>query len=143
MNAVVWWQSLLLVMLGGAFGSGLRFVIGSCLLQRFGAGFPWGTLAVNLIGSFVAGFLLIWLDKWGSAGWSWRMLLIVGLIGGLTTFSSLMMECLVFVRSDRSLMVGLYLCITLLFGLLFVFLGARLGAFVCDDQRVLEIDRTA
>lgn len=68
MNAVVWWQSLLLVMLGGAFGSGLRFVIGSCLLQRFGAGFPWGTLAVNLIGSFVAGFLLIWVDKRGIGG---------------------------------------------------------------------------
>ncbi|HHW4677914.1 MAG TPA: fluoride efflux transporter CrcB [Xylella sp.] len=130
MNTVLWWPSLLLAMLGGAFGSGLRFVIGSSLLQRFGAGFPWGTLAVNLIGSFVAGFLLTWLDTRGPASWLWRMLLVVGLIGGLTTFSSLMIECVVFVRSDRSLMAALYLCITLLCGLLLVFLGVRLGASV-------------
>jgi fluoride exporter len=127
MNPAVWWQSLLLAMAGGALGSGLRFTIGSTLLQRFGAGFPWGTLTVNLLGSFVAGVLLVWLDSRGNAAWAWKALLIVGVMGGLTTFSSLMMECLVFARSDRSLLIGVYLAITLLSGLLLVFLGARLG----------------
>ncbi|WP_434211781.1 fluoride efflux transporter CrcB [[Pseudomonas] boreopolis] len=127
MNPAVWWQSLLLAMAGGALGSGLRFMIGSSLLQRFGAGFPWGTLAVNLLGSFVAGFLMVWLDARGPSSWPWRALLIVGVMGGLTTFSSLMMECLVFARTDRSPMIALYLAITLLAGLLLVFLGARAG----------------
>ncbi|MEQ4573527.1 MULTISPECIES: fluoride efflux transporter CrcB [Gammaproteobacteria] len=127
MNPAVWWQSLLLAMAGGALGSGLRFMIGSSLLQRFGAGFPWGTLAVNLLGSFVAGFLMAWLDARGPSSWPWRALLIVGVMGGLTTFSSLMMECLVFARTDRSPMIALYLAITLLAGLLLVFLGARAG----------------
>ncbi|GHH46522.1 fluoride efflux transporter CrcB [[Pseudomonas] boreopolis] len=127
MNPAVWWQSLLLAMAGGALGSGLRFMIGSSLLQRFGAGFPWGTLAVNLLGSFVAGFLMVWLDARGPSSWPWRALLIVGVMGGLTTFSSLMMECLVFARADRSPMIALYLAITLLAGLLLVFLGARAG----------------
>jgi len=130
MNPTMWWQSLLLAMAGGALGSGLRFAIGANLLQRFGAGFPWGTLTVNLLGSFVAGFLLVWLDARGPSSWAWRALLIVGVMGGLTTFSSLMMECLVFARTDRSPMIALYLAVTLLAGLLLVFLGARLGLAV-------------
>ncbi|HBK44944.1 MAG TPA: fluoride efflux transporter CrcB [Xanthomonadaceae bacterium] len=127
MNAAVWWQSLLLAMAGGAFGSGLRFAIGSGMLQRFGAGFPWGTLTVNLAGAFAAGVLLVWLDARGPSSWPWRALLIIGLLGGLTTFSSLMMECLVFARTDRSAMIGVYLAITLVAGLVLVFLGARMG----------------
>lgn len=127
MTPSAWWQSLLLAMAGGALGSGLRFAIGASLLQRFGSGFPWGTLAVNLLGSFVAGFLMVWLDARGPSSWPWRALLIVGVVGGLTTFSSLMMECLVFARTDRSPMIALYLGITLAASLLLVFLGARAG----------------
>ncbi len=129
MNPSLFWPSLLLAMAGGALGSGLRFAIGASLLQRFGAGFPWGTLTVNLLGSFVAGFLMVWLEGRGSAAWAWRALLIVGLMGGLTTFSSLMMECLVFARTDRSMMVGVYLAITLVAGLVLVVVGARVGKF--------------
>ncbi|MCC4615849.1 fluoride efflux transporter CrcB [Xanthomonas campestris pv. asclepiadis] len=130
MNAPVWWQQLLLAMTGGALGSGLRFAIGVSLLQRFGNGFPWGTLTVNLLGSFVAGVLLVWLDARGPSSWPLRALLIVGVIGGLTTFSSLMMECLVFARTDRSAMIGVYLAITLVAGLALVFAGARTGQWL-------------
>ena len=117
-------------MTGGAVGSGLRFAIGASLMQRFGAGFPWGTLTVNLLGSFVAGVLLVWLDARGPSSWPLRALLIVGVIGGLTTFSSLMMECLVFARTGRSTMIGLYLAVTLLAGLTLVFAGARTGQWL-------------
>ncbi|MEE7548715.1 fluoride efflux transporter CrcB [Xanthomonas sp. Kuri4-1] len=134
MNPAVWWQQLLLAMAGGAVGSGLRFAIGASMLRRFGAGFPWGTLTVNLVGSFVAGFLLVWLEARGPESWPWRALLVVGVIGGLTTFSSLMMECLVFARSDRSAMIALYLGLTLVAGLLLVFLGARLGLSVAGTR---------
>ncbi|HVJ37971.1 MAG TPA: fluoride efflux transporter CrcB [Stenotrophomonas sp.] len=127
MNPSTFWTSLLLAMAGGALGSGLRFTIGASLLQRLGNGFPWGTLTVNLLGAFIAGFLMTWLDTRGPATWPLRALLIVGLMGGLTTFSSLMMECLIFARTDRTPMIALYLGITILAGLLLVFLGARLG----------------
>ncbi|BBJ96486.1 MULTISPECIES: fluoride efflux transporter CrcB [Xanthomonas] len=130
MNAPVWWQQLLLAMTGGALGSGLRFAIGTSLIQRFGTGFPWGTLTVNLVGSFVAGVLLVWLDARGPSSWPLRALLIVGVIGGLTTFSSLMMECLVFSRTDRSTMIGVYLAVTLVAGLVLVFVGARTGQWL-------------
>ncbi|MBO9830282.1 fluoride efflux transporter CrcB [Xanthomonas sp. A2111] len=128
MNLTLWWQQLLLAMAGGAVGSGLRFAVGSALLQRYGAGFPWGTLAVNLAGAFVGGFLLVWIEGRGASAPYWRALLIVGLVGGLTTFSSLMMESMLFVRNGRLGMVPLYLAITLAAGLVLVFAGARTAA---------------
>ncbi|MFC3656342.1 fluoride efflux transporter CrcB [Xanthomonas hyacinthi] len=127
MNFALWWQQLLLAMAGGAVGSGLRFAVGSALLQRYGAGFPWGTLTVNLVGAFVGGFLMVWIEGRGASAPYWRALLIVGLIGGLTTFSSLMMESLVFLRGGRGGMVPIYLAITLAAGLLLVFAGARVA----------------
>ena len=51
-------HTLLLVMAGGALGAGARFLIGDWLLRQLGSGFPWGTFAVNLLGSFGAGLLL-------------------------------------------------------------------------------------
>ncbi len=45
-----WWQQLGLVMIGGALGSALRFVIGDAMWRQFGSSFPWGTLTANLVG---------------------------------------------------------------------------------------------
>ncbi|MBD3827729.1 MULTISPECIES: fluoride efflux transporter CrcB [Stenotrophomonas] len=123
----VWWQQLGLVMAGGALGAALRFMLGDALLRQFGAGFPWGTLTVNLVGAFVAGYVMIWLQSRGSAALYWRAFLIVGMVGGLTTFSSMMLESLVFVRADRSPMVPLYLGISLAGGMLLVWAGARVA----------------
>ena len=53
----LWTQQLLLVMLGGALGAAGRYWMGGLLLRHLGNGFPWGTLGVNLLGSFAAGFL--------------------------------------------------------------------------------------
>jgi CrcB protein len=57
----------------------------------------------------------------------WRAFLIVGIVGGLTTFSSMMLESLVFTRTDRSLMVPLYLGVSLVGGMLLVWAGARVA----------------
>ncbi len=122
-----WWQQLGLVMAGGALGAALRFMVGDALLRQFGHGFPWGTLTVNLVGAFAAGYLMMWLQSRGSQAPYWRAFLIVGLLGGLTTFSALMMETLVFARTGRGLMVPLYLAVTLFGGMLLVWAGARLA----------------
>ena len=55
------WTLLWLVMAGGALGAGGRHLLGGWLLRQAGDGLPWGTLAVNLLGSFAAGVLLVWL----------------------------------------------------------------------------------
>ena len=120
-----WWQQLVLVMLGGALGAAGRFWVGGALLRRLGDGFPWGTLTANLVGAYLAGFIAIWLEARGPSALYWRAFLIVGVLGGLTTYSALMLECLLFSRSQRTDLTMLYLGVTLFAGLLAVWLGAR------------------
>ena len=120
----LWWQQLLLVMSGGALGASMRFWLGGVLLRHFGERLPWGTLAANLIGSFAVGFLAIWLEGRGPAALYWRAFLIVGVLGALTTYSSLMIEFLIYSRSSRTELAIVYLGITLVLGLLLVAVGA-------------------
>ena len=128
MNA--WWQQLVLVMLGGALGAAGRFWLGGALLRQFGSGIPWGTLAANLIGSFAVGYIAVWLEGRGPAALYWRAFLIVGVMGGLTTFSALMVESVLFARAQRhDLLLG-YLGGTLVAGLMLVWAGARLAAML-------------
>jgi CrcB protein len=121
----LWWSQLLLVMAGGALGAAGRFWIGGALLRRIGDGWPWGTLAANLSGAFLAGFIAIWLEARGPSALYWRAFLMVGVLGGFTTYSALMLECLLFSRSHRSDQALLYLGVTLVAGLFLVWLGAR------------------
>ncbi len=123
----LWWQQLVLVMLGGALGAGGRYWLGGWLLRQVGDGLPWGTLAVNLLGSFAAGFLAIWLENRGSPALYWRAFLIVGVLGALTTYSTLMLECLLLARAQRNDLVLGYLGGTLVAGLVLVWVGARLA----------------
>ena len=127
MGSGLWWQQLGLVMAGGALGSALRFLIGDALLRSVGQGFPWGTLTANFIGAFVAGYLLVWLQQRGGNVVLLRAFLVIGLLGGLTTFSSLMLETLVFARNDRAALVPLYLGVSVVGGMFLVWLGARLA----------------
>jgi len=126
----VWWQQLLLVMCGGALGAAGRFWMGGVLLRRMGDGFPWGTLAANLAGAFLAGFIAVWLEGRGSMALYWRAFLIVGVLGGLTTYSALMLECLLFARSHRGDQMLVYLAVSLLAGLALVWLGARSAGLI-------------
>ena len=125
MMPAVWWQPLLLVMSGGALGAVGRFWLGDVLLRRLGDGFPCGTLAVNLIGSFAAGFLVVWLESRGPAALHWRAFLLVGVIGSLTTFSALMVESLAFAKSDRGGQIILYQGLSKVLGLAMVWLDSR------------------
>ncbi len=121
----IWWQQLLLVACGGGLGAALRFWIGGVMLRHYGTGFPWGTFAVNLIGSFAAGFLAIWLEGRGPSALYLRAFLMVGVLGGLTTYSALMVECLLYSRSSRSDLMLLYLAVTVVAGLALVWTGAK------------------
>lgn len=89
-------QSLLLVMAGGAVGSALRHVVGR-VAAALGAGWPWGTLIVNLAGGFLTGALAATLAR-GALGEPWRLLLGVGVLGGFTTFSAFSLETMVMIE---------------------------------------------
>lgn len=81
------WPSLLLVAAGGAAGSVLRYCISVLAIETLGIAFPWGTLAVNVLGSAGIGLL----GGMGIGG-EWRLLLVTGLLGGFTTFSAFSLE---------------------------------------------------
>ena len=121
------WNLLWLVMAGGALGAGARHLIGGWLLRQLGDGMPWGTLAVNLLGSFAAGFLLVWLEGRGPSALYLRAFLIVGVLGGLTTYSALMLECLMMARGAKTGVLAGYLGLTLVGGFFLVWAGARLA----------------
>lgn len=78
---------VLLVAAGGALGSVLRYAVSVLLAASLGPGFPWGTLAVNVLGSAAIGALA----GLGVEG-GWRLLLVTGLLGGFTTFSAFSLE---------------------------------------------------
>ena len=121
------WSLLALVMAGGALGAGARHLLGGYLLRQLGTGIPWGTLAANLIGSFAAGFLFSWLENRGPSALYWRAFLIVGVLGALTTYSALMLECLLYARTGRGGTLFAYLGLTLVSGFALVWMGARIG----------------
>ncbi len=131
MAPMIWWQQLALVMAGGALGAAGRFWLSGSLLRQLGYGFPWGTLSVNLLGSLLAGFLMVWLEGRGPSALYWRAFLLVGILGGLTTFSALVVECLLFAKSDRNELMLLYVGVSLVGGLLAIWLGSRLGQACC------------
>lgn len=80
------------VAVGGALGSVFRFWISSGLSAVAGRGFPVGTLAVNVLGCLVMGVLYVLLLERMAAGPEWRAFLLVGVLGGFTTFSSFSIE---------------------------------------------------
>jgi CrcB protein len=82
----------LLVMLGAALGGLARYVIGTAVMQRFTGRFPLGTLVVNVTGCFLIGILLPLLTERGEPRPNLRLLLVVGVLGGYTTFSSFAWE---------------------------------------------------
>lgn len=124
------WQQWVLVMLGGALGAAGRYWLGGALLRQVGAGIPYGTLAANLFGSFAVGFLASWLEGRGPNALYWRAFLIVGVLGALTTYSALMLECLLLARAQRNGLLLGYLSATLLGGLTLVWLGVRIADFL-------------
>ncbi len=82
---------LLYVMVGGAVGSGARYLTGRAMLSLLGPDYPFGTLAVNLIGGLLMGVLVGVLAK-SNASETWRLLLGVGVLGGFTTFSAFSLD---------------------------------------------------
>lgn len=118
--------ALFLVMLGGAFGSAARYLTGTLTLAWFGPNYPWGTLAVNLIGGFLMGILAGTLAKLGQGGEQWRLLIGVGLLGGYTTFSAFTLDLMnMLERGDYGLGLG-YILASVLGSALALFAGLSL-----------------
>jgi CrcB protein len=107
-------SKLLLVALGGAFGSAARYLTGLGVQSLVGASFPYGTLAVNVVGSFLMCAVMHLGATANLISPELRLLLTTGVLGGFTTYSAFDYEAYRYVQQGAHGLAGLYIGVTLL-----------------------------
>lgn len=118
----------LLVLLGGGAGSLARYAVGTAVMARTGSRFPFGTVIINITGSFVIGLLMALFTQRYQNQQNLRLLLVVGFLGGYTTFSSFEWETLTLMQNGSFLMGLLNVTGSVVLGYLAVWLGSLLAA---------------
>ena len=112
------------VFLGGGLGSVARLGVGRASLALLGPVFPWGTLAVNVAGSFAIGVLIVPLTGHGEAS---RLFLVTGFLGGFTTFSAFSLDALALWQRGEASAALAYVAVSLALSLAAVALGLLAG----------------
>ncbi|WP_243471221.1 fluoride efflux transporter CrcB [Winogradskyella sp. MH6] len=118
-------KQIILVFIGGGFGSALRFLIGKWL-NSSETGIPYGTFAANILGSLLIGIILGLAAKNDSLTQNQTLLLATGFCGGFTTFSTFAYENHVFLKSGDFMTFAIYTIASFIVGFLAVFLGMYL-----------------
>ena len=120
----------LAIALGGALGAVSRAFIAGWMGKTFGTGFPFGTLAVNLIGSFAMGLLFVLIVEILKMPGHWRELTMVGFLGALTTFSTFSLEGLTMITHGQWQMAITYMLISVAGCLAACLLGYQLAKHI-------------
>ena len=116
----------LLVAVGGAVGSLARYYVGLWSLKLAGPGFPWGTLSVNIVGSFLIGLLAeLIARKWGGSV-ELRLLLITGFLGGFTTFSAFSLDAMALYEGGKAMAALIYMAASIAISMAAVVAGLSL-----------------
>lgn len=118
---------VLLVALGGAVGAVARYGAGALALRLVGPGWPWGTLAVNIVGGLLMGLLAGWLPARAVGGESLRPLLSVGVLGGFTTFSAFSLETALMIERREWAAAGAYVAASVILSIAALLLGLWLS----------------
>lgn len=120
-------KNLLLIGIGGFAGAILRYVASTAVQTLTGThAFPFGTLSVNVLGCFAIGILGGMIEHHGMLTPSMRLLLIVGILGSFTTFSSFSFETLTLIRHHPLLLAFLYIAAQLALGIPAAWIGFHL-----------------
>jgi CrcB protein len=122
-------KNLLLVFIGGGFGSVLRFVLGKWL-NNSENGIPYGTFVANVLGSLLIGFILGYAAKNDALSQNSTLLLATGFCGGFTTFSTFAYENHIFLKSGDFTSFAFYTIASFVVGFLAVFAGISLVKFI-------------
>ena len=110
-------MNYLIVSLGAALGGGLRYWVSNATYKFLPSTFPYGTLAVNLIGSFILGILIFVFDQKGLITPGMKLFLAVGFCGGFTTFSTFSLETINLIKDSQfiggllNILLNLSLCL--------------------------------
>ena len=123
-------RSMLVIALGAAIGANLRYAISLWATQRFGSGFPFGTLIINLAGSFAIGLVMIFLLSRSPMPETLRLFTVTGLLGGFTTFSSFSYEAFMLASAGQWQLAASYVFASIGGGLVGVVLGVAVGRAV-------------
>lgn len=126
------------VMAGSSLGAIARFACSLAMVSLFGPGFPWGTLAVNVLGSFLIGLYATITEPDGCLRVSpaMRQFVIAGFCGGFTTFSIFSLETVLLIEDGRLALGAANLIISLVCWFGAVWLGYRLGEKLNGRQRL-------
>jgi len=117
----------LIVGLGGAVGSVLRFWAGGYIGTRLGTRFPYGTFVINITASFLIGFIMTLLAERADWNPNWTYLLVIGFLGGYSTFSAFEYETFRVFQDGELLIAGLNVVGSVVIGFFSVWLGVIAG----------------
>jgi fluoride exporter len=98
-------QDFLIISLGAIVGANARYLISRFAAKELGAIFPYGTLFINIAGSIVVGFFMIWATERAFVDPRWRLLIVVGFCGAFTTFSSYAFESMDYFQQGQWLLM--------------------------------------
>lgn len=115
--------NVILVALGGAAGSVVRYGTGLAATRLIGTGFPWGTFIVNIAGSFVIGLFVEAIARRFGASEPLRLLLVTGFLGGFTTFSSFSLDTMALIERGETPLALAYVAASVALSLLAVAAG--------------------
>ena len=104
---------LVSVAIGGALGASARYLTGLAALRLLGAGFPWGTMTVNVVGSFLMGVLFVVLPQGGRLS----PLVMTGLLGGFTTFSAFSLDAVTLYDKGGAGLAAVYVLASVIFSI--------------------------
>ena len=120
-------QKYLFIATGGALGSLARYGVGSLVAARMGTRFPYGTFVINLTACVIIGFSLTWMERRTEINPAWRFLIPIGFVGAYSTFSTFEWEIFSKLQVGGFLITALYVSLSVLLGLLAVWLGVVLA----------------
>lgn len=119
-------NGFLAVALGGAIGASGRHLVGMMTLRYFGPGFPWGTVAVNVLGSFAMGVMIELLALKFNATNELRLFLATGILGGFTTFSAFSLDVVLMMERKQMWLAGTYVSVSVFASIAALFAGLAL-----------------
>jgi CrcB protein len=121
---------ILAIAAGGAVGSVLRYAVSTGVYSMLGRNFPYGTLAVNVIGSFLMGLLFVLMVERLDMSAVWRMAILVGFLGAFTTFSTFSIETVNLLQGGDFMRAFLNVTVSVAFCLVATWVGFRLGRLI-------------
>ena len=123
-------MKILIIGLGGFIGAILRYSISGWVQKLFSGNFPYGTLAVNIIGSFILGYFLFMSEGRFAINPAWRSFIAIGIMGSLTTFSTFSYETIMLLQENLYLQAGLNTLFNVVLTLIAVWAGMTIAKLI-------------